>query len=1106
MMQRKAFSARTLLVSASLAMMAIQPVWAESVSERGGEDHLFEIEQDETKVIDRHDLCREVTNLNEDHIMVPTGSAAEWYDSLHSIIVFEPQDVLFEPCEYPEPVDCHLDPEPGAECNDGSVFLGPDLNETAYVTTTSVEHQEETSFGSTIVTPTSRIDGPSNSAAAATENPDGAADYCENLEAHGHDDWYLPAIDELGKLRATDRPDGTYWSSTSSGVGIRIDGPHISTGTSGIGSVTESPTGQGETRCFRSFYPEFEDDSPEPCDLENPMPGTICKDGTVFSHDEGDRRLLTSDLDYEEVFDETIMTFPDNTNTTDGIANTQEMVSQGGYPFADYCNALDAHDRSDWFLPARGQMASSGDAFFSGPDDGDDPWYGAWIHGLSAYLPHNGVDDSINAGDANYWTSTSLSAISNMGINGGGGTAFGNDAGHLARCFVESDVPEDPWIPEDNEPPEEPTPPEPPADIDFTSGQLSIGRAGTCTVADGNAYCWGVNASPDADIRSTSQFQGMTIDGNIVMENSQGAYGDPVYDLTYQDIPGEVVSVTTSSYHSCALTDQGDAYCWGNNLEGQLGGGFTSGRETDPVEVVDLSDIVAIDMPSSEPVLHTCAVRDDGTVWCWGDGGLGRLGNGAQANSSTPVQVSGIDDAVDVSVGAYHACALHENGDVSCWGGNGNAAVSPNNAGQLFGSNIDTPYRRTDVANVEQVSVSAFNTCVLNAQGDVECWGMRDYPDNVARYTNVHDTEARQTPNGGHPEIEEMVQIDTGGRWHSCGIRDDGSVWCWGSNRSGMLGQVSGDIGTSYNFADSQVAETPPEEALVMEVTGLPGAASDIATGGEFACAEMEDDGSLWCWGKNYGLGEFGNPGPDPDPIEITEEFQCGTMNGQPIYCTNTETIDFTSSGPDGPTQAFNPDPHELSFWPRDNSVPHAFNFDAVSDVEPGTVVTSGEVEISGMADDSMTVGATVSGDGDPEMRVNGGSWTDAEVIVNGDVVQMRMTASNDFNTELASEMAFEGITSTFSVQTEAPPPPDELTVQTAMTTSEAEYDAYVAAGGVCTDAYSEGDEVNGSDFVNDPDVIQRDVNGDFAHGCVTGSSFTFGVFFNSATIAYVTF
>lgn len=75
---------------------------AESVSERGGEDYLFEVEQDEMKVIDRHNVCREVTNLNENHIMVPTGTPEEWYDTAFSFVYFEPENVLLDPCDEAE--------------------------------------------------------------------------------------------------------------------------------------------------------------------------------------------------------------------------------------------------------------------------------------------------------------------------------------------------------------------------------------------------------------------------------------------------------------------------------------------------------------------------------------------------------------------------------------------------------------------------------------------------------------------------------------------------------------------------------------------------------------------------------------------------------------------------------------------------------------------------------------------------------------------------------------------------------------------------------------------------------------------------------------------
>ncbi|MFT4036309.1 MAG: hypothetical protein QM679_12115, partial [Patulibacter sp.] len=65
---------------------------------------------------------------------------------------------------------------------------------------------------------------------------------------------------------------------------------------------------------------------------------------------------------------------------------------------------------------------------------------------------------------------------------------------------------------------------------------------------------------------------------------------------------------------------------------------------------------------------HTCAVKDDGSVWCWGGGDYGQLGNGSTSDSSSPVAVSGLSDAVSVSAGDYHSCAVRSGGSVACWG------------------------------------------------------------------------------------------------------------------------------------------------------------------------------------------------------------------------------------------------------------------------------------------------------------------------------------------------------------------------------------------------------------------------------------------------------
>ena len=125
-------------------------------------------------------------------------------------------------------------------------------------------------------------------------------------------------------------------------------------------------------------------------------------------------------------------------------------------------------------------------------------------------------------------------------------------------------------------------------------------------------------------------------------------------------------SIGAGDRHSCAVVLDGRVRCWGDNGSGQCGDGTSGNDRLTPVYVVGLTDAVMVD--GGDDAGFTCALRRTGQVVCWGRGGNGRLGYGGTSNSSVPIAVSGLTDAVYVSAGRSHACAVRANGKVSCWG------------------------------------------------------------------------------------------------------------------------------------------------------------------------------------------------------------------------------------------------------------------------------------------------------------------------------------------------------------------------------------------------------------------------------------------------------
>lgn len=227
--------------------------------------------------------------------------------------------------------------------------------------------------------------------------------------------------------------------------------------------------------------------------------------------------------------------------------------------------------------------------------------------------------------------------------------------------------------------------------------EMSAGGMHTCTRTQFNSLlCWGEN------------YLGQVGDGTFE------AKSEPV---TVAGLGGLQVSRITSGYnHSCLITGTGAVMCWGANNNGKLGDNTTQHR-TQPTYVYNLDDhMVAISAGDQ----HSCAVDDQGTAFCWGSNSYGQLGNDSNIKSSIPVTVTGlITTAVDITSGSDSTCAITNGGGVKCWGSNASGQLGDNTL-----ENRDTPVDAIGLTSgVIQISGGGQHVCALLNTQQVMCWG-----------------------------------------------------------------------------------------------------------------------------------------------------------------------------------------------------------------------------------------------------------------------------------------------------------------------------------------------------------------------------------------------
>lgn len=318
--------------------------------------------------------------------------------------------------------------------------------------------------------------------------------------------------------------------------------------------------------------------------------------------------------------------------------------------------------------------------------------------------------------------------------------------------------------------------------------QLVAGNRHTCALLQsGLVVCWGSNFAGQLGYGHTR---------NI-------GDGEPVTASGYVTLGGLATKIAAGSDHTCAILQSGAVRCWGSNSLGQLGHGTTFPIGDDETVAsagnVDLGPGVTVQQLALG-ALHTCALLSSGKVRCWGYNAHGQLGYG---HTNHLGDNEGISTLPDVSLTGsvrklvargLHTCALTFSGTLRCWGYNAygqlgqQVAVSSNWGDEAHELPSTLPGDIHTGAPITDVVSGEYHVCAQSSDGQLKCWGYNAH--GQLGDGGFYQSMPRPPTTGVNLDGVSAHRI-AAGLFHTCALRSNGTVRCWGSGDSGQLGRGS---------------------------------------------------------------------------------------------------------------------------------------------------------------------------------------------------------------------------------------------------------------------------------------------------------------------------
>ena len=378
--------------------------------------------------------------------------------------------------------------------------------------------------------------------------------------------------------------------------------------------------------------------------------------------------------------------------------------------------------------------------------------------------------------------------------------------------------------------------------LSFTS--IAAGGQHTCGLTATGTYCWGSNLFGQAGVpypraltpaptsgltSAVSIVSGSSASTTCALTNSDLAYcwgenthgnlgiGTRMGSGTPQAVASGTLkfrALAVAALHTCGITVDSAAYCWGFNQWGEVGNGTWDRFITSPVAVAGNRSFSSV----ANSAIATCALSDSAKAYCWGNRDV--LGDSADFDSNSPVAVVGGMTFVGISAGQSHVCARTASNAAYCWG-YGYGALGDSSTALR-----DYPVPVAGGLAFSSVTAGGSHTCGLTTTGAAYCWGWNDFGQ-----LGDGSTMERIVPVPVAAGL--MFSVIATGMFHTCGLTSTGAAYCWGNNVVGQLGTGS---------TASSLTPVPVSGTLQF---------AQLTAGSHHTCG-LTTGGSVYCWGNDY--------------------------------------------------------------------------------------------------------------------------------------------------------------------------------------------------------------------------------------------------------------